>query len=381
MLQIKNILAICIPIVFLFFMVLMKNRTVEWSNTLVGKLIIICIILFYAEINLTYGFLALMFTVFYFRIFFAIESDKNVIYEPDTVLISSRTTKTRRKAIPVPLTIYQTWKTKDLPPKMKECVDKLKRDNPEFDHHLYDDADCRAFIKNNYDADVLNAYDSLVPGAYKSDLWRYCMLYKKGGIYLDIKFQCEPGFKLLEMALDDEAFVLDRPFEIPYLNADSYIKLLNSPDLYKTLHPMANGGQWKDKQVGIYNAVMATIPENPVLSECIEQVVKNVSNNYYGYNPLYPTGPGLLSEKYFGKKYKTKINQFKYFNSIEGTYIVNKDRKILSHYPEYRNEQRSVTQKNPNKNTYYDNLWKEKDIYFVSPNNITVVKVSQNVNK
>ncbi len=47
----------------------------------------------------------------------------------------------------VPLDIYQTWHTKDLPPKMKECVDKLKQDNPEFTHHLYDDAMCRQFIK------------------------------------------------------------------------------------------------------------------------------------------------------------------------------------------------------------------------------------------
>ena len=363
--QIKNILAICIPVVFLFFMIIMKNRTIEWSNTLIGKLIIICVILFYAEINLTYGFLALMFTVFYFRIFFSIESDKNLIYEPDTVLISSRTRKVKRKAIPVPLTIYQTWKTKDLPPKMKECVEKLKSDNPEFDHHLYDDNDCRQFIKSNYDSDVLNAYDSLLPGAYKSDLWRYCILYKKGGIYLDIKFQCEPGFKLLEMALEDETFVLDRMFINPYLTIDPFLKLLNTPDLYEKTKDMIDKNQWKKKEVGIYNAVIATVPENPVIFKCILQIVKNVKNNYYGFNALYPTGPGLLSQKYFERNYKSKVNKFKYFNSIEGTYITNKNRKVLSHYPEYRNEQSLVTNANPKKNTYYLNLWKMKDIYLV----------------
>lgn len=386
--QIKNILAICIPVVFLFFMIIMKNRTIEWSNTLIGKLIIICVILFYAEINLTYGFLALMFTVFYFRIFFSIESDKNLIYEPDTVLISSRTRKVKRKAIPVPLTIYQTWKTKDLPPKMKECVEKLKRDNPEFDHHLYDDNDCRQFIKSNYDSDVLNAYDSLLPGAYKSDLWRYCILYKKGGIYLDIKFQCEPGFKLLEMALEDETFVLDRMFINPYLTIDPFLKLLNTPDLYEKTKDMIDKEQWKNKEVGIYNAVIATVPENPVIFKCILQIVKNVKNNYYGFNALYPTGPGLLSQKYFERNYKSKVNKFKYFNSIEGTYITNKNRKVLSHYPEYRNEQSLVTNANPKKNTYYLNLWKMKDIYLVkelgemnklSNNNPVTIKYHNNI--
>jgi mannosyltransferase OCH1-like enzyme len=67
----------------------------------------------------------------------------------------------------IPLKIYQTWHTKELPTKMKECVDSLKQNNPRFEHYLFDDNDCREFIKDNFDIAVLNAYDSLIPGAYK----------------------------------------------------------------------------------------------------------------------------------------------------------------------------------------------------------------------
>ena len=88
----------------------------------------------------------------------------------------------------IPLSIYQTWFTKNLPSKMKERVNILKLQNPEFNHYLYDDDDCYEFIKNNFSKDVLNAYDSLIPGAYKADLWRLCILYINGGIYLDMKF-------------------------------------------------------------------------------------------------------------------------------------------------------------------------------------------------
>jgi mannosyltransferase OCH1-like enzyme len=91
----------------------------------------------------------------------------------------------------IPLNIYQTWHTKNLPTKMQENVNCLKRQNPEFKYYLYDDYDCREFIKKNFDKDVLNAFDTLIPGAYKADLWRYCILYKNGGIYLDINFKCE----------------------------------------------------------------------------------------------------------------------------------------------------------------------------------------------
>ena len=88
----------------------------------------------------------------------------------------------------IPLHLYQTWHTKDLPQKMKENLEFNKYANPKITFHLYDDSECREFIKNNFEPDVLEAYNSLIPCSYKSDLWRYCVLYINGGIYLDIKY-------------------------------------------------------------------------------------------------------------------------------------------------------------------------------------------------
>ena len=84
----------------------------------------------------------------------------------------------------IPLDIYQTWFTKELPPKMRERVELLKAQNPRFNHHLFDDNDCREFIKTHFKPDVLDAYDKLIPGAYKADLWRLCVLFINGGIYM-----------------------------------------------------------------------------------------------------------------------------------------------------------------------------------------------------
>ena len=58
--------------------------------------------------------------------------------------------------------------------------------NPDFKIKYYSDKGSREFIKNNYSKDIINAYDSLIPGAYKADLFRYCVLYKYGGIYSDL---------------------------------------------------------------------------------------------------------------------------------------------------------------------------------------------------
>ena len=45
---------------------------------------------------------------------------------------------------------------------------------------------CREFIKVNFNPLVLKAYDTLIPTAYKADLFRLCVLYINGGIYGDL---------------------------------------------------------------------------------------------------------------------------------------------------------------------------------------------------
>ena len=76
----------------------------------------------------------------------------------------------------IPLNIFQTWVTLDLPPKMKRNRKLLIKQNPEFNHYLYDDAMCRNFITKYFSAEVVYTFDKLKPGAYNADLWRYCVL-------------------------------------------------------------------------------------------------------------------------------------------------------------------------------------------------------------
>ena len=319
-------------------------------TSILGRLIILLFIIVLVQIRVSYGILFLLIIIIIMKMYDIQHNDYTDIDELD---------------VEIPLDIYQTWYTKNLPPKMKECVERLKKDNPEFNHHLYDDDECRDFIKNNFDKNVLNAFDSLIPGAYKADLWRYCILYKKGGIYIDIKFQCENGFKLIEMAVDPENFVLDRPYASKRIPLNHELNLVNMTNYYDIVYDKIDeDNNWKNKQVGLYNAVMATKPNNPVLLRCIEKIVQHVKSKYYGFNSLYPTGPGLLGEEYFESDIRTKINQIKYFNSINGYFIISKNKKILSQYPEYRYEQEKYGKKNKNnENTYYDYLWRNKNIY------------------
>jgi len=352
--NLKVIIGIIIPIFFILSTVFYTKNIMNFTQSIIGKLIFICIILFYSEINLKCGFLSLVFIVFFYKIFV-----DNTIIDKEVIVTKSREDTNENNI--VPLIIYQTWHSTILPPKMNDCVERLKLDNPSFEHHLYNDNSCRMFIKNNYDKYVLNAYDQLVPGAYKADLWRYCVLYKTGGIYLDIKFQCEPGFSLIEFTKDKQTFILDRPYGDISIPLEVNLSIINSPKFYDNLSQYTADRIWNNKQIGLYNAIIASVPNNPVMYKCIEQIVKNVKNKKYGYSELYPTGPGLLGEIYFTDKYTSKVKEINYFNSIQGTYIINKNKKILSQYPEYRIEQRIYN--NNNKEFYYNELWHKKKIY------------------
>ena len=229
----------------------------------------------------------------------------------------------------IPLNIFQTWYTKKLPYYMQKNVDLLREQNPQFKYHLYDDNDCRDFIDKYFDDTVLNAYDRLVPGAYKADLWRYCVLYIHGGVYLDIKMRCVGDFRLIEI-----------------VDKEHYVKDMQSISI-------------EPHSFGIYNAVMIQKKKNPFLMECIQQVVKNVNDNVYGFSPLYPTGPGMLGDLYSKYKYDYRLPDMDMY-LVEHVNIVYKERMILEHYPEYRKEQL-----NTQKDSHYSVLWNEQSIYLL----------------
>jgi mannosyltransferase OCH1-like enzyme len=86
----------------------------------------------------------------------------------------------------IPKRIYQTWKTKDLPPGIKKVINRMMEFNPSYNHYLYDDKEIDKFVMENYQGEISEAYNQLNIGAARADLWRYLILYKYGGVYLDI---------------------------------------------------------------------------------------------------------------------------------------------------------------------------------------------------
>lgn len=221
----------------------------------------------------------------------------------------------------IPLNIFQTWHTKDLPPGMKGSVEYIKRMNPRFNYQLFDDNDCHDFIRDNFDASVLNAFNKLIPGAYKADLWRYCVLYKLGGIYLDIKYIPANGFRFINLT-EAEHWVLD---------SDGY---------------------------GIYNALMVCKAGNPILLSAINKIVEHTQTNFYGSDCLEPTGPKLLA-RYFHSDEKNKLDmKHNFIDNFNNRLIFFKNYIVLKSYNGYMNETSHYK-----KTDHYSILWKQQKIY------------------
>jgi hypothetical protein len=76
-----------------------------------------------------------------------------------------------------------------LPDPIRQNIESLKRDNPGWEHRLYNDADIERYIGLAYGPRILAYYHRIDPrfGAARADLFRYLVVYREGGVYLDIK--------------------------------------------------------------------------------------------------------------------------------------------------------------------------------------------------
>lgn len=95
----------------------------------------------------------------------------------------SLTTITASKTIPK--FIHQTYYQLKLIP--RKVYENIREFAPGYDHKVYDDDAIAIFLREHFQPVVLQTFYTLKHGAHKADLFRYCVLYVHGGVYMDIK--------------------------------------------------------------------------------------------------------------------------------------------------------------------------------------------------
>ena len=246
-------------------------------------------------------------------------------YTPATVPLDS----------PIPNNVFQTWMRRRFRKEMHATWLANVTQNPQFHFHLFDDVACRAFLVAEMDARIVATYDRLLPGAYKADLWRLCILYKRGGIYMDIKYRAlRPLVELFaEVTQGDTTLVREQ------------------------WHPV------KDV-TAIYQAILIARPGDPLLLRGIERIVENVETRYYGDNVLDPTGPVMLGRCLLpSDEGKIRLQMQVSPTNESVTQILDSEGRNWFHpYSAYRlNQNMDILLYGTRQ--YYADMWRERTIY------------------
>lgn len=158
--------------------------------------------------------------------------------------------------------IHQTYHTKNLPDSIKNNINQLKVDNPDWEFRLYDDQDIEHYMES-YFPSLLPIYKKINPvyGAAKADFFRYLVVYKDGGVYLDIKSGASKS--LNSIIKDNDKYILSHwPRSYPKIMLGQHVDITN---------PIGEFQQWH----------IISVAGHPFL----RAVINNVCNNINHYNP------------------------------------------------------------------------------------------------
>jgi mannosyltransferase OCH1-like enzyme len=179
-----------------------------------------------------------------------------------------------------PLIIHQTWKSTVLPPPFDELSESWKKYHPHWKYILWTDEMNRDFIKEHYPA-FLSKYDQYPKNIQRVDAFRYCVLNKFGGLYVDMDFEC---LENIEPLLAGHECIIGKE---PQLHADRF-----------------------SKEMILCNAFMACAPDNEFMNFVCDKIISApMAEVNSAIDILNSTGPFILTDCYleFTKKDKVKI--------------------------------------------------------------------------
>jgi len=157
--------------------------------------------------------------------------------------------------INIPKKIHQTWLGSKIPDRYNRIINTWIEKNPDWEYKLWGDDDVEGFNLENIDQ--FNKIKNL--GA-KTDIFRYEILYRYGGLYIDTDFECLNSFN-----------------DLIYLDLFSGTGHVTEPESF--------------------NGLIACKPGHKLIRNLIDDI-KVISTN--DFNQIITlTGPGYFSNKLF----------------------------------------------------------------------------------
>lgn len=178
----------------------------------------------------------------------------------------------RQQIIPMKVPVHQIMFTHDRNAQPPPATEKIRSGAGGAPYRMWLLDDARTLIDDVYGLEVLRAFDSLRPFAYKADLARYCIVNHLGGIYIDLSVTDFRGFDV-----GDYGFVGFR-----------------DANTVET--------SWK-----VWNGMFYSTKDSPILQASISECVENARRRFYGKDPLFPTGPSVLGRAVANHSLEVKV--------------------------------------------------------------------------
>tara|TARA_Y100000389_G_scaffold28434_1_gene24335 strand:+ start:1131 stop:2777 length:1647 start_codon:yes stop_codon:yes gene_type:complete len=164
----------------------------------------------------------------------------------------------------IPLLCHVYYQHEHIPPFIKQNIMSFIRNNPTIKVIVYHEKQINTFIEQHGSSHEKIMFERLIPFSYKVDLWKYILLYKKGGM------------------LWNPLYSLNHEFDFSTFFTQNHF----------VLEPVSHG-------ISINNDLLVTQPNNPILLQCIEHIQFNIENCVVGYTVDHPTGNRLFGETYY----------------------------------------------------------------------------------
>lgn len=164
----------------------------------------------------------------------------------------------RKKQSVIPRTIWQTNYTNrvTLPVYINYLFNRLMA--YDYEYRFMTTEDRAEFIEANYSKEIFESYSRIQIGAAQADFWRVLVLYKHGGIYMDIDAHLIWPLSSILKTDQDEAYIVIKKGEIS-------------------------------------NYFIASRNDNPNLKKIIDIILKNIEENTIK-NVYILTGPGVFNQ-------------------------------------------------------------------------------------
>lgn len=172
----------------------------------------------------------------------------------------------------IPKIIHQTYKNYKLPETYKLCQDEIKKLHPDFEYRFYTDEDIDNIIKNDF-PEYYERFNELPRMIMKIDMFRYFLMYKYGGLYVDMDYLMFKSFDIL----------------------DKFVVIPTNKDVI-------NG-----ELISLGNCFFASVPNHPFWKNLIDSlhIIDRKSLPYDSFdNVIKSTGPLFVFNMY--KRYKNK---------------------------------------------------------------------------